>query len=227
MTIDKATESGWRPVTKQDLIDIIDSGKPLSARFRDAENGEWKCDLLVGFQIIQGRMWYTKSTRTNWQHCEVKPVVLRDPKFSDLENGPIECLVYLHGENHTPERGILVGMRYHPNERNKTGLAYHVSRQGQPEDGTSYNVSWCVKVVDGGVALLSPTTQPAQAELTTDDDDWRTPTAEDLKNGPIECEVRDFHDSVWEKRKLQRISLDANFPYRTASCGWKFCRIPK
>jgi hypothetical protein len=146
MSIDQATESGWRPATKQDLIDIIDSGKPLSARFRDTEDGEWKEDLLVGYGIVGGRLWYIKSTGTSWKLCEIKTAVLRDPKFSDLENGPIECLVYLHGENHTPERGILVGMRYHPNERNKTGLVYHVSRQGQPEDDTSFNVRWCVKI---------------------------------------------------------------------------------
>jgi hypothetical protein len=146
VSIDQATESGWQPVTKQDLIDIIDSGKPLSARFRDTEDGEWKEDLLVGYRTISGRLWYIKPTGTNWKLCEVKTAVLRDPKFSDLENGPIECLVYLHGENHTPEKGILVGMRYQPNKRNNTGCVYHVIEQGQPEDDTSYHSRWCVKI---------------------------------------------------------------------------------
>jgi hypothetical protein len=145
VSIDPATESGWRPVTKQDLIDIIDSGKPLSARFRDTEGGEWKEDLLVGYRTISGRLWYIKPMGTNWELCEVKTAVLRDPKFSDLENGPIECIIYPDGEHEVPRKGVLVGMIQRPTKKNATGIEYHVKYSDDASDLPSRS-RWHVKI---------------------------------------------------------------------------------
>jgi hypothetical protein len=229
MTIDKATESGWRPVTKQDLIDLFDGGEPQAARFRDTESEPWRHDFLVGFDVVANGLRYAKqNSNTNWKFCEIKTQVLRDPKFSDLENGPIECMIYPDGEHERPQKGILVGMHHNPaNRRNTTGMEYTTKwlyQKDKPNASVSFR--WHVKVVDDGKPTLAPITRPSQAESITDDG-WRSPTAEDLANGPIQCEVRDTLDADWQKRELQRICPGSHFPYLTSGSGWMFCRIRK
>lgn len=228
MTIDKATESGWRRVTKQDLIDLIDGGEPQAARFRDNEHQEWHEGTLMGFRLSDGEKCYVKSTGFVWKQCEIKTQVLRDPKFSDLENGPIECMIYPDCEAESPRKGILIGMSYKPNKRNSTGIEYHTKRLHEKDSPTaSASHRWHVKVVDTEVEAVKTKTDELPKQVEPSNDGWRTPTVEDLKNGPIECEVRDTLDADWQKRELQRISSGSLCPYRTSRCGWKFCRIRK
>jgi uncharacterized protein YodC (DUF2158 family) len=42
----------------------------------------------------------------------------------------------------------------------------------------------------------------------------RTPTAEDLKNGPIECEVKDYDHHEWSKARLTSIGLPTDYIFR-------------
>jgi hypothetical protein len=227
MTIDKATESGWRPVTRQDLIDLIDGGEPLAARFRDNENQEWSEDTLLGFRLARGGTWYVKSTGFAWKQCEIKTQGLRDPKFSDLENGPIECLTYPDDNPAgSPLKAFLVGMQHRPNPNNTTGMAYHV-RYLHDKSDVAPRFRWHVKVVDTEVEAIKTKTDELPKQVEPTDDGWRTPTAEDLANGPIQCEVRDTLDADWQKRELQRICPGSHFPYLTSGSGWMFCRIRK
>ena len=227
MTIDKATESGWRPVTKQDLIDLIDGGEPQAARFRDYEDQAWHEGTLMGFRLSNGERCYVKSTGFVWKQCEIKTQVLRDPKFSDLENGPIECLTYPDDNPAgSPLKAFLVGIQHRPNPHNTTSMAYHV-RYARDESDLPSRSRWHVKVVDTEVEAVKTKTDelPKQAEPT--DDGWRSPTVEDLAHGPIECEVRDTLDAVWEKRTLESIASLNYYPYRTISSDWRYCRIRK
>jgi hypothetical protein len=225
MTIDKATESGWRPVTKQDLIDLMDGAEHQWARFRDKDEQQWNEALLIGFRACGG-FWYVAATGIGWRQCEIKTQVLRDPKFSDLENGPIECLTY-SDDNPTgsPLKAFLIGIQHRPNHINTTGIAYHVRYLTDRHNDTP-RLRWHVKVVDNGKPTQAPITRPSQAESITDDG-WRTPTAEDLANGPIQCEVRDTLDADWQKLELQRICPGRLYPYGTVSCDWRYCRIRK
>jgi hypothetical protein len=229
MTIDKATESGWRPVTKQDLIDLIDGGEPQAARFRDNQHQEWHEGTLMGFRLSDGERCYVKSTGFVWKQCEIKTQVLRDPKFSDLENGPIECMVYENdnpNSPHSPLKAFLVGMQHRSNPNNTTGMAYHVRYlHDKSTDGPRFR--WHVKIVDTEVEAVKTETDELPKQVEPTDDGWRSPTVEDLKNGPIECEVRDTLDAVWEKRTLESIASLNYYPYRTISLDWRYCRIRK
>jgi len=227
MTIDKATESGWRPVTKQDWIDLIDGGSQPWARFRDKDEQQWNEALLIGCRV-SGGFWHVDATGIGWRHCEIKTQVLRDPKFSDLENGPIECMIYPEGGHERPQKGILLGMSHKQNKRNATDMEYYIKGLSQKYDQyAGFSPRWHVKVVDTEVEAVKTKTDelPKQGEPT--DDGWRTPTAEDLAYGPIPCEVRDTLDADWQKRALQRICSGSHFPYLTSGTGWKFCRIRK
>jgi hypothetical protein len=85
---------------------------------------------------------------------------------------------------------------------------------------------WWVKVADNSEPIKTKTAVlPVQAE--TDDNNWRSPTVEDLADGPIKCEVRDTLDAVWEKRTLESIASLNYYPYRTISSDWRYCRIRK
>ena len=48
---------------------------------------------------------------------------------------------------------------------------------------------------------------------------YREPTLEDLKNGPIECEVRDCDIQAWRKAKLQTIYLGAAYEFQVQKHG--------
>jgi len=226
MTIDKATESGWRPVTKQDLIDLIDGGEPQAARFRDNEDQEWHEGTLMGFRLSDGERCYVKSTGFVWKQCEIKTHVLRDPKFSDLENGPIECMIYPDCEAERPQKGILVGMSHTPSQRNSTGMVYCTKYLWQKNDpNASVLHRWHVKVVDTEVEAVKTETDELPKQVEPTDDGWRSPTVEDLTYGPIQCEVRDRFDAVWQKRTLEAIASGGSYPYKTGSTGFRYCRI--
>jgi hypothetical protein len=223
MTIDKATESGWRPVTKQDWIDLIDGGSQPWARFRDKDEQQWIEALLIGCRV-SGGFWHVDAAGIGWRHCEIKTQVLRDPKFSDLENGPIECLTYPDDNRAgSPLKAFLVGIQHRPNHINTTGIAYHV-KYLTDRNNDSPRLRWHVKVVDDGKPTQAPITRPAQAESITDDG-WRTPTAEDLAYGPIQCQVRDGISHVWSEGELTAIMTGGLYPYKTGSTGFRYCRI--
>ena len=59
-------------------------------------------------------------------------------------------------------------------------------------------------------AWLAPATDPRFKPAPK----HRTPTAEDLKNGPIECEVRDCDIQAWRKAKLKTIYLGAAYEFQ-------------
>ena len=48
---------------------------------------------------------------------------------------------------------------------------------------------------------------------------YREPTMEDLKNGPIDCEVRDCDIQAWRKAKLQTIYLGAAYEFQVQKHG--------
>ena len=60
---------------------------------------------------------------------------------------------------------------------------------------------------------------------------YREPTLEDLKNGPIECEVRDCDIQAWRKAKLKAIYLGAAYEFQVQKHGslrenrYALCRI--
>jgi hypothetical protein len=230
MNIENATESGWRPATKQDLIDLIDGGEPKAARFRDREELDWKEDRLTGIRLASGRILYCLSTGIYRRFCEIKTQVLRDPKFSDLENGPIECFIYPYRttENYVaPVKSMLVGMKHQPNSYNEVSMVYYTKSLPDIDNPLASAVHhWWVKVADNSEPIKTKTAVlPTQAE--TNNDGWRTPTVEDLAYGPIQCEVRDTLDAVWEKRTLESIASLNYYPYRTISSDWRYCRIRK
>jgi hypothetical protein len=216
MSIENATVTGWRPATRQDLIDLIDGGEHQWARFRDKVDQDWNEALLIGYRL-SGGFWYVGATGQGWRHCEIKTQVLRDPKFSDLDNGPIECMIYPDGGYECPQKGILVGMTRKPtNKRNTTGMEYQTLWLYEKDKSyASVSHRWHVMVVD-----KSP--EPEQTSTG-----WRTPTVEDLKDGPIACEVRDCGDGEdeWISATLQNIDSGLDYPYRSRHFNWKQCRI--
>jgi hypothetical protein len=265
MTNENVTESGWRPVNRQDLIDLIDGGEPPAARFRDTESEPWQDDYVSGFYIVAGGLRYAKlSTGSFWKFCEIKTYVLRDPKFSDLENGPIECLTYTDDNSESPLKAILVGIQHHQNSNNTTGVAYYVINL-HDRLSSAARLRWNVKVVDksgfaepnkpnvnaesNNAMLPRPRTSrpPKRCSLFTDealnemqavieaaksktDDGWRTPTAEDLNNGPIPCQFRDRQEQPWRDGMLASLEPkpEITYCYRdTNSNGWLYCRIRK
>jgi hypothetical protein len=156
MSIENATVTGWRPVTRQDLIDLIDGGEPQKARFRDFDHQTWREQYLVGFGPYKpDSMGYFEGDISGkgkflWDQCEIKTQVLRDPKFSDLDNGPIECMVYPDGGYERPQKGILVGMTHSPtNKRNTTGMEYTIKWLYEKDNpNASVSFRWHVMVVD-------------------------------------------------------------------------------
>jgi hypothetical protein len=226
MNIENATEFGWRPVTKQDLIDLIDGGEPPTARFRDREDLDWKEDRLTGIRLDGFRVCYCLSTGIYRRFCEIKTPVLRYPKFSDLENGPIECLTYAdNNPAGSPLKAFLVGIQHHPNPHNTTGMAYHVRYLHDCSNAVP-RFRWHVKVVDDSQSPKTKT-DGLPKQVDPSDSGWRIPTAEDLSNGPIACEVRDNINRKWEGCVLVKILGGEPYPYRTANTGWKYCRIRK
>jgi hypothetical protein len=256
MSIENATVTGWRPVTRQDLIDLANGGEPQKARFRDLVPQMWRERYLFGFESDGSNIRYLEGDASwrgrtvRWQICEIKTQVLRDPKFSDLDNGPIECMIYPDWGNQQPWKGILVGMKHNPNnKRNTTGMEYATKR---PYERNSPNASvsfeWHVKVVDkspkpeqekehkvsvklnsmidanGVVGVAIADSAPVSDNLEQTSTGWRTPTVEDLKNGPIECEVRDSEKERWTLGILRKIDYRLKYPYRGLA-WWKHCRI--
>jgi hypothetical protein len=258
MTNENVTESGWRPVNRQDLIDLIDGGEPPAARFRDTESEPWRDDHLSGFYIVAGHLRYAKrSTGSFWKFCEIKTHVLRDPKFSDLENGPTECLVFTDDNPESPLKAILVGIQHHQNPNSTTGVAYYVINL-HDRLSSAARLRWNVKVIDksGSAEPNKPNVNAESNRCTlfkdealnemqaaieaakpkTDDrgwfdsDCWRTPTAEDLNNGPIPCQFRDRQEQPWRDGMLASLEPkpDITYCYRdTNSNGWLCCRIRK
>jgi hypothetical protein len=257
MSIENATVTGWRPATRQDLIDLIDGGEPQEARFRDFDHQTWREQYLVGFGPRKpDSMGYFEGDISGkgkflWTQCEIKTQVLRDPKFSDLDNGPIECMIYPDWGNQQPWKGILVGMKHNPNnKRNTTGMEYATKR---PYERNSPNASvsfeWHVKVVDkspkpeqekehkvsvklnsmidanGVVGVAIADSAPVSDNLEQTSTGWRTPTVEDLKNGPIWCEVRDCEKEGWTTATLRSIDFGSGFPYSCNNFAWEQCRI--
>jgi hypothetical protein len=228
MSIENATVTGWRPVTRQDLIDLMDGGEPPAARFRFTQSEPWRHDFLVGYGICAGRLQYAKrNSNIHWQICEIKTQVLRDPKFSDLDNGPIECMIYPDGGYECPQKGFLVGMTHKPtNKRNTTGMEYQTLWLYEKDKSyASVSHRWYVKVVDKSpdpIKATEPAPQAPEPEQTSTG--WRSPTVEDLKDGPIECEVRDWEKEKWTVATLGRIDYRSEYPYKCFSC-WKQCRI--
>jgi hypothetical protein len=259
MSIENATVTGWRPVTRQDLIDLIDGGEPLEARFRDFDHQTWREQYLVGFGPRKpDSMGYFEGDISGkgkflWTQCEIKTQVLRDPKFSDLDNGPIECMIYPDGGYECPQKGILVGMTHKPtNKRNTTGMEYQtlwlyekdksyasvshrwhvmvVDKSPKPEQEKEHEVSVKLNsMIDAngvvGVAIADSAPQAPEPEQTSTG--WRSPTVEDLKDGPIACEVRDCGDGEdeWLSATLQNIDSELDYPYRSRHFNWKQCRI--
>jgi hypothetical protein len=234
MSIENATVTGWRPVTRQDLIDLANGGEPQKARFRDLLPQMWRERYLFGFEsdgsnirYIEGdASWRGRTVR--WRYCEIKTQVLRDPKFSDLDNGPIECMIYPDGEHERPQKGILVGMHHNPaNKRNTTGMEYTTKWLYQKDDPkASVSFRWHVKVVDKSpdpIKATEPASQAPEPEQTSTG--WRSPTVEDLKDGPIACEVRDCYKDEWTSDILQNIGFELEYPYRCRTLNWQYCRI--
>ena len=60
---------------------------------------------------------------------------------------------------------------------------------------------------------------------------YREPTLEDLKNGPIQCEVRDWDSEQWKARQLIQVHEFGPFRFlcKNESCdnplNWNQCRI--
>jgi hypothetical protein len=209
---------------------LIDGGEPKAARFRDREELDWKEDRLTGIRLASGRILYCLSTGIYRRFCEIKTQVLRDPNFSDLENGPIECFIYPGrptAELVAPVKSMLVGMKHQPNSYNEVSMVYYTKSLPDIDNPVASAVQhWWVKVADNSEPIKNETSVlPVQAE--TDDNNWRSPTVEDLADGPIKCEVRDSSHSPWQQRQLQGIRSGVFYPYRTSHCGWKFCRIRK
>jgi hypothetical protein len=255
MSIENATVTGWRPATRQDLIDLIDGGEPQEARFRDHLHGLWRVGRLIGSLCGDLGIRYSQECAGAWQelwrHCEIKTQALRDPKFSDLDNGPIECMIYPDGGYERPQKGILVGMRHHPtNKRNTTGMEYTTKWLHQKDDpNASVSFRWNVKVVDkspepeqekehevsvklgsmidanGVVGVAIVDSEPVSDKPEQTSTGWRTPTIEDLKDGPIECEVRDCDEDEWTSAILQNIGFELEYPHRCREFNWKYCRI--
>lgn len=257
MSIENATVTGWRPVTRQDLIDLANGGEPQKARFRDIVPQMWRERYLFGFESDGSNIRYLEGDASwrgrtvRWRYCEVKTQVLRDPKFSDLDNGPVECMIYPDGGHECPQKGILVGMTHKPtNKRNTTGMEYQTLWLYEKDKSyASVSHRWHVKVVDKspepkqekehevsvklnsmidangvvGVAIADSAPQAPEPEQTSTG--WRTPTELDLKDGPIACEVRDCDEDEWTSAILQNIGFELEYPYRCLLSNWKQCRI--
>jgi hypothetical protein len=256
MSIENATVTGWRPATRQDLIDLANGGEPQKARFRDLVPQMWRERYLFGFESDGSNIRYLEGDASwrgrtvRWRYCEVKTQVLRDPKFSDLDNGPIECMIYPDWGYQQPWKGILVGMKHNPNnKRNTTGMEYATKRPYEKNSpNASVSFEWHVKVVDKspkpeqekehevsvklnsmidangvvGVAIADSAPQVPEPEQTSTG--WRSPTVEDLKYGPIECEVRDYKKESWAASTLHGIDPNSEYPY-ICFAHWKQCRI--
>jgi hypothetical protein len=238
MSIENATVTGWRPATRQDLIDLVNGGEPPAARFRDFDHQTWREQYLVGFGPYKpDSMGYFEGDISGkgkflWNQCEIKTQVLRDPKFSDLDNGPIECMIYPDWGYQQPWKGILVGMKHNPNnKRNTTGMEYATKRPYEKNSpNASVSFEWHVKVVDKSPEPIKtqtdvPEPAPQAPEPEQTSTGWRSPTELDLKDGPIACEVRDCDEDEWSSAILQNIGFELEYPYRCREFNWKYCRI--
>jgi hypothetical protein len=159
-------------------------------------------------------------------------------------------MIYPDGEHERPQKGILVGMHHNPaNKRNTTGMEYTTKWLYQKYDSkASVSFRWHVKVVDkspkpeqekehevsvklnsmidanGVVGVAIADSAPVSDNPEQTSTGWRTPTVEDLKDGPIECEVRDYEKEKWTVATLRGIDYRSEYPYRGFAC-WKQCRI--
>jgi len=160
-------------------------------------------------------------------------------------------MIYPDGEHERPQKGILVGMHHNPaNKRNTTGMEYTTKWLYQKDDpNASVSFRWNVKVVDkspepeqekehevsvklnsmidanGVVGVAIADSAPVSDNPEQTSTGWRTPTVEDLKDGPIACEVRDCYKDEWITAILQNIDSELEYPYRSRHFDWKQCRI--
>jgi len=66
-------EAFWRDATAGDVAEIIKTGKPVLARFRDEDAEDWQDCLLAGWRISRyypGVIWLDLDEIT-WRQCQV------------------------------------------------------------------------------------------------------------------------------------------------------------
>jgi hypothetical protein len=91
-------EAFWENATAKDAEELVRSGKPIGARFRDFETDDWYYSELVGWFSNNGTNWMI-SGFVSWRYCQVyrEPSWYADkpdpgPGFRLLEKFPDEEL---------------------------------------------------------------------------------------------------------------------------------------
>jgi hypothetical protein len=81
-------EAFWVDATADDVAEIANTRKPISARVRDEENEVWREDLISGWRLsrfVPGAVWID-ADGVHWEHCQV----YREPSWhaNKPEPGP-------------------------------------------------------------------------------------------------------------------------------------------
>jgi hypothetical protein len=66
----KKIEAFWVDATADDAKELVRSGKPIGARFRDFETDDWYYSELVGWFSNNGTNWMI-SGFVSWRYCQV------------------------------------------------------------------------------------------------------------------------------------------------------------
>jgi hypothetical protein len=64
-------EAFWQDATSEDVAGIVETGKPIPARFRDSGTDDWQEYPLAGWKLRGSDVRWIDSDGTTWNHCQV------------------------------------------------------------------------------------------------------------------------------------------------------------
>ena len=160
---------------------------------------------------------YWSISAGNWT-----PLLLHQVEYANRDNWPACRKIDTPSDEPTPwtprigERVI-----YTP-----SGSLWTVTDEEKesPRDGVTYVLKMRTFTLRASVDKLKPHQESKPKR-------YREPTLEDLKNGPICCEVRDWDSEQWKARQLIQVHESGPFRFlcKNKSCdnplNWNQCRI--
>jgi hypothetical protein len=216
----KQGDENWRDATAEDVAEIIKTGKPIPARFRDDEKAKWFISELAGWTagMIQ---WYSTDDDL-WAQCQVyrEPAPTRSPKDG--------CRML--EDNEEPMPGDFIDW----------GAGWNYLGEGFFPSLAVAAPAWYCRPIKATVEEIGKNVGPEVIEAfspvvvqpESTQKKYREPTLADLADGPIDCEVRDNDRQKWHPAVLHQVHPDILARYKTTDtrkshhvCGWAHCRI--